>query len=159
MLKNDKMDELSLKDKELKDYYILQENGFYKVKDLSETDRQILKGKFKKVGFTALNFTDSRNKYQFYNLANLWSDINKVLEADIRLWHPATQPVMASEVYEYITGEKFTNELDGAPVDYDYRTIHGKVFGTENGYICDKECVLKDIKDFVLGEIGKGVQG
>jgi hypothetical protein len=156
MLNGEKMDEVSLKDNGIKAYYTLQDNGFYKVKDLAEDDRQILKDRFQKVGFTALNFTDSRNKYQFYNLANLWSDINKVLEADIRLWHPATQPVMAGEVYEYLTGEKFINELNGIPVDYDYRTIYGEVFGTENGYICDKECVLKDIKDFVSGEIGKG---
>jgi hypothetical protein len=156
MLKGGKMDELSIKDGELKDYYVLQDNGFYKVRELDAKDRNLLKDKFKKLGFTALNFTDSRNRYQFYNLANLWNDINKALDADIKLWHPATQPVSAGEVYEYLAGDKFINELNGNPVEYDYRTIHGKIFGSETGYICGKDKVLSDIKDFVLGEINKG---
>jgi hypothetical protein len=153
MLKYEKLNELSLKDEELKDYYRLQDNGFYRVKNLDSCERDILKDKFRKVGFTALNFTDSRNRYQFYNLAHLWDDINIMLGAGIRLWHPATEPVSAGEVYEYLTGDKLINELGCTPVNYDYRTIYDKMFGNETGYICGKEKVLGDIREFVSGEI------
>jgi hypothetical protein len=153
MLNSQKWAELSAKDKELEKYYTLQDNGFYKVNNISGTERKSLQEKFKNLGFTALNFTDSRNRYQFYNLANLWKDINIALDANIVLWHPATEPVSAGEIYEYLTGCKFVNELNANLADYDYRTIHDKTFGGENGYICTKDKVLEDIKNFVLKEL------
>lgn len=150
MLKKEKYEELSKKEPELKRFYELQENGFYRV-NVSENEKEALKGKFRNLGFSALNFTDSRSVYQFYNLAHLWDDINTALESDIKLWHPATEPVSAAEVYQYLTGERFVNELSGTPADYDYRTIHNDVFGGNGGYIADKQFILKEIKDFIDG--------
>ena len=151
MLKEDKFLELSGRDPELNKYYKRQDNGFYKV-DVAEADREFLKDKFKRLGFSALNFTDSRSVYQFYDLSRLWDDIGIALSNDIRLWHPATGPVSAGEVYKYLTGDDFVNELPGKPAYYDYRTVYDKVFGGRDGYILDKEEVLKGIKEFVKGE-------
>lgn len=150
MLKKEKFEELFEWDTELKMFYNLQENGFYKA-NVSEQDREMLKEKFRKFGFSALNFTDSRSVYQFYNLAHLWSDINIAFDAGIKLWHPATEPVSVGDVYEYLTGEKFVNELDGEPADYDYRTVYADKFGGKGGYIADKQSVLGEIKSFVGG--------
>lgn len=153
MLKKEKFEELAGKDAELKKFYALQENGFYKV-DVQEEDREMLKDKFKKLGFSALNFTDSRSVYQFYNLAHLWRDINIALGAGIELWHPATEPVSAGEVYEYLTGQKFVNELGGASADYDYRTVYAEKFSGRKGYIADRIKILSEIKEFT-DEIAK----
>lgn len=149
MLKEEKMKELQEIDYELGNYYILQDNGFYKVKDLSEKEQSVLKSKFEALNFSALNFTDSRNVYQFYNLKRLWADINVALKNNILLWHPATEPISAGELYQYCTGKEFINEISDAPVFYDYRTIYADVFGGNNGYICDKNQVLKEIDAFV----------
>lgn len=148
MLKAEKFEELAGRDAELKKYYRLQDNGFYKV-EVSDENREELKSRFKKLGFSALHFTDSRSRYQFYNLGHLWRDIQTALDAGIALWHPATEPVSAGEVYEYVTGEKFVNELDGEPADYDYRTMYAELFGGENQYISPKGCVLEEIKEFI----------
>lgn len=155
MLKEEKFDELSAINPELNKYYILQENGFYKV-NISGTDKEILKEIFRALGFSALNFTDSRSMYQFYNLKNLWHDIQIALKAGILLWHPATEPVSAAEIHEYLTGKKFDNELGGNPFDYDYKTIHDKWFGGRQGYICDRQRILSEIKGFVAGELENG---
>ena len=149
MLKEDKYVELSQKNPEIMNYYVKQDNGFYKV-SVKDEEREGLKNMFKESGFSALNFTDSRSRYQFYYLRNLWADINTALKAGIKLWHPATEPVSAEELYKYLTGEEFVNELDGIPADYDYRTIHDAAFGGSSGYISDKAKVLKDIKRFVI---------
>ena len=149
MLKKQKMEELLFADGELSKYYQLQDNGFYRLNNVSEKDKIVLKDKFKKVGFSALNFTDSRRRYQFYNLGRLWGDIQKAVKEDIKLWHPATEPVSASELYKYLTGEDFINELEGKPADYDYRTIYSNIFGGKNGYISDKSRVLEEIKAFI----------
>lgn len=149
MLKEEKMNELAEQDKDLKAFYSLQENGFYKVNPLNDAENELLKRKFKQLGFSALNFTDSRSVYQFYNLGRLWSDIQTALKANITLWHPATEPISAGELYHYLSGETFVNELNGKPANYNYKTRHSELFGGNNGYICDKETVMKEIKEFV----------
>lgn len=149
MLKEQKMEELSGRDNALKNYYDFQENGFYRVKFLSGRDKEVLKGKFRQLGFSALNFTDSRSRYQFYNLENLWDDIQIAVRNNLQIWHPATEPVSVLELYQFLTGKIFVNELEGEPADYDYRTIFGELFDGKNGYICSKEDVLSDIKNFI----------
>lgn len=136
-------------DRPLKEYYILQDNGFWKVRALNASEEKLLKGKFASLGFSALNFTDSRSRYQFYNLAELWDDISVALQNGITLWHPATEPVSAGELYEYLTGKVFVNYLSATPADYDYRTVHADLFGGQNGYIADKTTVMRQIRAFV----------
>ena len=152
MLKEDKFKELLILDKEIEKYYKIQDNGFYKVKNLNKIEKEILKEKFKNLNFTALNFTDSRSQYQFYPLDRLWKDINICLKNDIRLWHPATEPITSKEIYEYVVGQEFSNKLESVPICYDYKTLFYKVFSGENGYILNKNQVLKKIKEFVLSQ-------
>ena len=148
MLKKDKFAELLNQDPELEKYYIYQTNGFYKV-NVSDEDKNKLKKKFELLGFSALNFTDSRSVFQFYNLKRLWNDIEIALDNGLRLWHPATEPVSASEIYEYLTGRTFIDEIQQTPVFYDYRTVYSEMFGGKKGYICYKEHVLEEIEEFV----------
>ena len=149
MLKDEKFQELTEKDAELVNYYEKLDNGFYRVKPLEENEKPYLKEKFVKLGFSALNFTDSRSSYQFYNLGRLWEDVQTALENDIKLWHPATEPVSAAELYRYLSGDEFVNEYSSVVADYDYRTVHGQLFGGIEGYISTKEEVLKQIEEFV----------
>lgn len=150
MLEEDKYRELVGDEPVLGRYYQLQNNGFYKV-GVAESDRESLKQVFLRLGFSALNFTDSRSRYQFYNLGRLWDNMNTALGAGITLWHPATEPISAGELYRFITGKDFSNELNGIPADYDYRTIYDGLYGGKNGYICDKNRVMEDIRTFVEG--------
>lgn len=149
MLKEDKFLELAERDLSLKEFYNRQPNGFYRCRELLPDEETILKAKFKALQFTALQFTDSRSVYQFYPLSRLWDDIQKALEQEILLWHPATEPVSAAEVYGRITGRTFKNELAGTPAVYDYRTVYAEAFGGKDGYLCSKEQVLEEIAAFV----------
>lgn len=153
MLKKEKFQELAAKDPELEGYYWLQDNGFYKVQ-VSDAQKEVLKNKFRILGFSALNFTDSRSVYQFYDLRRLWDDVRVALKENLTLWHPATEPVSAGELYHYLTGHTFVNELEGTPADYDYRTIYADMFGGGKGYICSKQEILKCIRIFVNGKDG-----
>lgn len=148
MLKKEKFIELSQKEKILEKYYQLQDNGFYKV-CVPDEEKEKLKNTFCKLGFSALNFTDSRSVYQFYDLRRLWSDIETALQAGVTLLHPATEPVSAAEVYAFLSGRSFCNEIQEKPVKYDFYTIHASLFGKNGHYMCSKEEVLKEIKKFV----------
>ena len=153
MIKDEKFHELLQEDElELEKYYTQQHNGFYKVNQLSDIGRENLKTYFKNSKFNALAFTDSRNEYPFYNLMYLWNHIETALANGIKLLNIATEPVSAAELYEFTQGKPFENIFPGKdPVRYDIRTIHASLFGGENGYIFDKQFVLKDIKRFVDG--------
>lgn len=149
MIKEDKFLELTKEDKYLEKYYQKLDNGFYKYVFSSEAEEKELKDYFEKIGFTALSFTDSRASYQFYNLAYLWNHIEKALDNGIKVLNLATEPVTASEVYSYIKGEKFINEISDNPARYDFKTTYDLLYGGKNGYIFDKNFVLEDIKKFV----------
>lgn len=139
----------------IREHYVKQDNGFYKcdvVQGVTENEKEIqkqLREIFKLLGFSALNFTDSRGLYQYYNLANLWSDIEKALTNGISLLNLAVEPTTAAEVYEYLTGETFVNELPKEVPHFNYKTKYASLWDGKDGYIRTKEAVLLDIKKFV----------
>lgn len=148
MLKEEKYCELTAQSSEIEKYYVRLDNGFYRA-EISGTDREKVKTLFRRLGFSALNFTDSRSRYQFYNLDHLWKDMNTALNAGLNIWHPATEPVSAAELYHYLCDEEFRNELPGQPANYDYRTIHAGLYGGSNGYIAEKGQIMEEVKKFI----------
>ena len=152
MLKEDKFLEFAERMPELASYYEKLDNDFYRCRSLKKEEEKRLKDVFVELGFSALNFTDSRSVFQFYPLNRLWKDIGTALEAGLRLWNPATEPVSAAEVYHYLTGEDFVNEYSSEPAYYDYRTKYAELFGGKDGYIMTKRQVLNEIRIFVEKE-------
>lgn len=164
MLKREKYQELKVLEKAddaimLDACYEAAGNGFYRCRKLDKDQRELLQKKFKKLGFTALNFTDSRSTFQFYSLGRLWEDIQTALNEGITLLNIATEPVTAAELYQALTGQVFKNELKGTPTKYDFRTTYASKFGGKGGYICSKEEVLADIRLFVKHMIMEGERG
>lgn len=153
MLSGEKFNQLKQMEFSLDSYYSIQENGYYKCNVLSGEETQNLKKIFNRIGFSALNFTDSRSIFQFYPLRRLWSDINTALNNNLLLWHPATPPLSACELYEYLCGDRFENKLSGTPAYYNYKTKSAELFGGENGYICSKEIIEREIYDFIQEEL------
>lgn len=145
MLKANKYEELSAISDLIKNSYEQLENGFYKCMAKSEE----LKAEFKKVGFSALNFTDSRGVFQFYNLGNLMSDIETALDNDIRLLNIATEPVSVAECYSVLDGGEFVNEILDNPPYYNYKSVHASLFGGADGYFSNKQEILEEIIRFV----------
>ena len=101
------------------------------------------------MGFSALNFTDSRSVYQFYALKYLWAHIERAMKLGIRKLNLAVEPLSVQEVYAYLNRGQFVNELAKEPFDYDFHTIHAEEFGGANGYLFSKEQVLGDLAEFV----------
>ena len=152
MLTDAKIAELAEKDSRLYDSYYDRGDGFWRLKD--GVNRQTLRETFRKLGFSALNFTDSRGMFQYYNLKYLYGDIRKVLDNGIKLMHLATEPINIGKLYSHITGETFVNELNRPVPNYDFRTMHRDIFGGENGYIQKADFIYEDIKKFVEQELG-----
>ena len=113
-------------------------------------DKTALKEFFAGNDFNALAFTDSRSRYQFYNLGRLWQDIETARAAGLTMLHLCTPPISAAEVYTAVTGKAdWTNELPKSPFDYDLRSRYAAVLGGSGDYLCTKEEELDDVTNFL----------
>lgn len=148
MLNENKFNELNVNNK-LSKYYQRQINGFYKLIELDSNEREYLKQYFNNNDFNALNFTDSRAMFQFYNLDYLWQHIELGLKNNIKKLNIVTEPIVASELYKLIKGKEFINEINDNFQRYNINTIYDNIFGGKNGYIFDKAFILSDIEKFI----------
>lgn len=151
MLTEAKLRELSRNAAELDGYYQPHTNGLYILREITHKEESRLKDIFMRLGFTALNFTDSRSVFQFYPLKYLWSHIQTALTHGIKLMNLATPPLSSREIFSFLTGHDFVNELQRKPYSYDMRTKHYEIFGGNDGYIMSREQELSEIRDFVRG--------
>lgn len=148
MLKPEKYNELAAKSLLVKTGYTLADNGFYKLNGTA--DKTALKEFFAGNDFNALAFTDSRSRYQFYNLGRLWQDIETALAAGLTMLHLCTPPISAAEVYTAVTGKAdWSNELPKSPFDYGLRSRYAAILGGSGDYLCTKEEELDDVTHFL----------
>lgn len=88
--------------------------------------------------------------YQYYNLGNIWKDIQVALDNNISLVNFATPPVSTEEVARECFGIEFTNTPDDVkPAFWDMHSKYAEVYGAEGTYLCSKEQELDGIKTFV----------
>ena len=158
MLKKEKFTELNAQDDSLRRYYTEDDSNFFRLNgDITFNERLKLKDIFQRLGFSALNFTDSRSCFPFYNLKNLWSHILDLQSNNVKLAHMAVEPVSASEIYQAVYETGFTNEIVSHPFDYEFfKTRHTDILNGCNGYIFNKNDVLLEIVDFVKSHTLEG---
>lgn len=152
LIKAQKFDELCFKNSELENYYFKNEIGFYQLKNLTldETNRLILI--LEDIEFSSLNFTDSRNKFQFYNLDYLWDHIQISIQNGIKKINLVSEPISANEIYQYLENTRFVNHILDKPVSYNLKSNYYSIFDGYDGYLFKKEFILNEIKEFIRGK-------
>lgn len=105
----------------------------------------------------ALHLTHGQSEFQFYNMRYLWNDIKVAIDHSLSLVNFTTEPVSASEISEFNSGNTFLNVTEKKPVYYDMRSKHGQIYNPEinNGYFKSKEVILQEISSFINEEKGK----
>jgi len=158
MLKKAKFAELCAQAPQLKDFYKENENGFFRLAvNIIDDEKTMLKNLFVKLGFSALNFTDSRSKFSFYNLKYLWEHINILLDNNITLAHMATEPVSAGEIYHAVNNKDFTNKIMSEPFDYTFfKTRYSKLFSRPDGYVFGRNDIIPELTKFIISKIHEG---
>ena len=150
-LKAELFEEFAANEPVIKESYLIQSNGFYKL-SVDDSKKKDLRQVFERLGFSALNFTDSRASFQFYNLENIWAHIQIALENGLSLVNFAVEPVKVSEIYSSVRGKVFTNEISSTLVQYDFTSIHAGLYNGSEGYFFRKEKVMEDISAFIRKE-------
>ncbi len=92
------------------------------------------------------------SEFQFYDLSNLWNDIQTARTNNLRLLHLATEPVAMSRVAHEVFGVELENHDAPPPVRYDCRSRHAALWGKANGYLYDAAQVLGAMREFVSAE-------
>lgn len=131
---------------QIRRYYNEDEFGNLKQNSILDVDmKNRLIGIFARAGFSALNFTDSRSSFQFYNLANLWQDIRKAIDANYCILNLSSEPVTARELVKHLTGKDFINHTAKGGISYD---MYSK-YAPDAKYLYAKTEILDQIKFFV----------
>lgn len=94
--------------------------------------------------------------YQYYNLNNIWKDVQIALTNNLPLVNLATPPVKTEELAKYAFGIDFTNEpADIKPAFWDMHSKYSEIYQGEGNYLYSKQKELDDIKDFIEKESSK----
>jgi nucleoside-diphosphate-sugar epimerase len=93
-----------------------------------------------------------RSTFQFYDLANLWRDIEIARRHELKLIHFATEPVSVQEVAAGAFGRDFRNDPGTPPATYDFRSKYASLYGGANGYLYSRTQVMDALIRFVQAE-------
>lgn len=90
----------------------------------------------------ALDFTHKDSLLQFYNLKNLWKDIQRAIKLNALILNLAVEPITAKELAKFSLGIDFKTITPQPPLKYNMLTNYGK-------YFYNKGQVLKELKEFI----------
>ncbi len=96
----------------------------------------------------------SESVFQFYDLSNLWKDIERSLGHALALVNFATEPVSVGQIAREAFGMAFENRPASKPARYDFRTKYDRMFGGPRGYFYSQQQVLEAMRRFVASERG-----
>lgn len=99
-----------------------------------------------------LHLTHKDSSFQFYDLSNIWSDIQTVVEKKIDLLNVTAEPVRAQDVAKRSFGVEFETVTEKPPVQYDIQTAHADAFGKTGLYLYSADYTFDHIKQFIQTE-------
>lgn len=91
---------------------------------------------------------ETDNVFQFYPMKNLLKDITIADENGLKLIHLTAEPVMVKEVAMHAFDMDFENHIGKPLVSYNFKSIHGSLYGKTLDYQYDKAESLKAIKEY-----------
>jgi len=97
----------------------------------------------------ALDQINPRSSYQYYDLKNLWRDIEIAWTHAIERVHLFPEPVQTAELLEAFFPGCVVGEQALPEAHYDHRTIHGHIFGGDANYITNKPTVMRQLGAFI----------
>ena len=109
---------------------------------------------FERAHLVARNFTNSRSRFQYYNIARLANDMDLVLDHALPVINFCSEPIVASEICAELTGREFVNDVPPL-VEEDVRSEYAALFGLRGPYLFDRIAVMKDLKAFHATETGR----
>jgi len=86
---------------------------------------------------------------QYYNLENIWCDLNIALKNHLKVLNIAPEPIAVKEIAKVAFGIELDNDLPPPPPLYDMHTKHALFWNREGVYLYDKGAILDELRNFV----------
>ena len=100
----------------------------------------------------AVSAIDSRSRFQFYPMINLWSDTQQALTQGLSLVHLTAAPVSVAEVALEGFGRTLEQHQPGTPAAYDFQSRHAALFGGAGRYQYSRRESLMSIRAYAQSE-------
>lgn len=97
-------------------------------------------------------WTHHESVFQFYNMANLWTDIELTLNSSVELINFATEPVKVADIAEQCFDKAYRFVTETPPVYYDMQTLNANLFGKQTHYIASADEIFAQIRHFIAQE-------
>lgn len=95
---------------------------------------------------------ESRNIFQFYPMVNLWPDIVKAMNNNIKLVHLTAEPVSVAQIAKDGFGFKFDIHQISKLVTYDMRSKYASVFGGATEYQYTSKDTIQAVRHYAQSE-------
>jgi len=90
--------------------------------------------------------------FQYYDLARLWCDLNRIVASELPIVNLATEPVPTSAILSRFFADKTVGAKASPTTSYDFRSRYAALWGGTNGYLYDAHTVLSDLARFIAAE-------
>jgi hypothetical protein len=87
--------------------------------------------------------------FQYYDLADLWNDLQIIQKHQLSLVNLVTEPIETATILRTYFPHKKVGSGNGPAVRYDIRSRHAEVFGGRNGYRFGSDEVLSRLGKFI----------
>jgi nucleoside-diphosphate-sugar epimerase len=94
-------------------------------------------------------------RFQFYDVERLWSDVERVLNAGVRVANITSEPVEICDVAREVFGRDLPADPSPTAAHYDVRSRHAGLVGGSGGYWFGCQTILDGIRQFVRLERGQ----
>ena len=98
-----------------------------------------------------LEMINPRSSYQYYYLKNLWADIQKAINEDIRIMNLFTAPICTKEIVDKFFEDTVYGSNPSPEGHYD---LHTK-YGSSGNYRYSRKNVFAHLQEFIEGYTGK----
>jgi nucleoside-diphosphate-sugar epimerase len=90
-----------------------------------------------------------KSSFQYYDLRNIWSDIQVAIDHNIQLLNIACEPIQTSDIADaFFPGTSLTVP-SGNGASYDMKSIHARHWGKPGRYQYTREEVMRQLGSFV----------
>lgn len=86
---------------------------------------------------------------QFYNLDNIWRDINVALKYGIKYLNIASEPISVKEIAIKAFNIDYKNIISPPPFAYDMHSKHALFWNRAGSYLYGKNVILSELKSFI----------
>ena len=113
--------------------------------------RRDLEEAVRAVKMSATQFHNPDTTYQYYDLANLWRDMEIAAKFELRHVHLATEPLRAGDIHARLLGSDMPSS-DARLHREDMHTRHASLWGREGPYLEDAATVLDRLNSFFISQ-------